>query len=1084
MIRVFVALVLALSCVGTARADDVLQFGAQPGWVAPVAEPAAKPADGAVTLRLLDFQIRFDDRGTHTFTRQIVRVNTPEGLSAAGNIGLVWQPAFGGATVHRVTIHRGTETIDALKDGKGFQILRREAGLESLTITGLLTAVMPVSDLRVGDEIEFAYTIDANNPVLAGHAESTLMLGKLPATDRVSALFSWPAGRAMDWRAGALVPKGALTKAGGWQVLTIARDGWETPDIPAGAPGRFAWGGVVQVSDFGNWAMVAGTMRPLYAKAATIAPDSPVMAEVKRIAALTSDPRARASEALRVVQSQVRYLARIDGLGNYTPESADAVWAGKSGDCKGKTVLLLAMLRALGIDAQPALVSATDGDGIDGSLPAPGRFNHVIVRATIDGKVYWLDGTRLGDGGVDTIAVPGFKWALPLDDAAPALAAILPAEPALPETEYQLELDAREGFDKPAKAVGSVTYRGDTGSQTRVSLTVIPAAQRDELLRKLWTDRYSWLDLDTVTYDVDAKTGDVSIRFTGKAKMDWSTDGLDAARRYEADYSRLGRYLSPDRKKNADAVPVAIDGDYSLNRETILLPDAGKGFTVEGDAIDKVVGGVRYVRTVTLANGRFEMTVSNRNKSFELSYAAAKEADKAVDGLFARQLFIRAPADYEVGAATAAKVVPTVADADPDTPADTSLGEVSRLALAGGNEDALKLLDGRIAGGEKGAAILAMRGELLDRLGRDDEANAAFDQALVADRREPTAILGKARMLVDAGRPEDALILYDRMILLHPESADSYRKRGAIRYALGDRVGAISDAGIVLGKQPDDYWAHDVRATLFLEQGKAAEAEGEARDMVKRKPDNAFSHALLAYVLAASGKRTEALAESDRSLAITPASSTYYTRLQFDLGGDKGRLKDTLALIGLAPADGVPAPTLRRLLAVPAARAAIMAAYDEAVGAKGNDDGAAEQRDLMIAIGGNTDPYITRGDTNLAKKPDDPARLNEACWRRAMFRTDLTKATEQCDKAIAKSPLASILDSRGLVWLQRGDWQKAASDYDAALATRPRLASSLYGRGIARARLGQAAASKADLAAAARIEPDIADIYAGYGLKP
>src|SRR3569623_768945 len=138
-------------------------------------------------------------------------------------------------------------------------------------------------------------------------------------------------------------------------------------------------------------------MRPLYLKASTIGPDSPVMAEVKRIAALSADPKVRASEALRVVQSQVRYLARVDGLGNYTPESADTVWSGKSGDCKGKTVLLLAMLRALGITAEPALVSATDGDGLDASLPMPGRFNHVIARATIGDKVYWLDGARLGD---------------------------------------------------------------------------------------------------------------------------------------------------------------------------------------------------------------------------------------------------------------------------------------------------------------------------------------------------------------------------------------------------------------------------------------------------------------------------------------------------------------------------------------------------------------------------------------------------------------------------------------------------------------------------------------------------------------
>ena len=120
----------------------------------------------------------------------------------------------------------------------------------------------------------------------------------------------------------------------------------------------------------------------------------------------------------------------------------------------------------------------------------------------------------------------------------------------------------------------------------------------------------------------------------------------------------------------------------------------------------------------------------------------------------------------------------------------------------------------------------------------------------------------------------------------------------------------------------------------------------------------------------------------------------------------------------------------------------------------------------------------------MAKKLDDADRLNDACWRRAMFKVELEAATAQCDKAIAKDRTAQILDSRGLVWLQRGDWAKAAADYGDALAMRPRQASSLYGRGLARARLGQAAASKADMIAAARIDPRIADDYVGYGLKP
>ena len=123
-------------------------------------------------------------------------------------------------------------------------------------------------------------------------------------------------------------------------------------------------------------------------------------------------------------------------------------------------------------------------------------------------------------------------------------------------------------------------------------------------------------------------------------------------------------------------------------------------------------------------------------------------------------------------------------------------------------------------------------------------------------------------------------------------------------------------------------------------------------------------------------------------------------------------------------------------------------------------------------------------DARLAKKPDDADMLNEACWARAMFRSDLDIALKDCDKALSTKRDAATLDSRGLVQLQRGDWAKAASDYGEAIGMRPNQASSLFGRGVARKRMGDTGGSKADIAAATLIDPKIAETYALYGVKP
>jgi hypothetical protein len=50
------------------------------------------------------------------------------------------------------------------------------------------------------------------------------------------------------------------------------------------------------------------------------------------------------------------------------------------------------------------------------------------------------------------------------------------------------------------------------------------------------------------------------------------------------------------------------------------------------------------------------------------------------------------------------------------------------------------------------------------------------------------------------------------------------------------------------------------------------------------------------------------------------------------------------------------------------------------------------------------------------------------------------------------------------------------------LQINPRHPSALYGRGIAKIRTGNSVGGDSDVAAAKRIQPDIADEYASYGI--
>jgi hypothetical protein len=60
----------------------------------------------------------------------------------------------------------------------------------------------------------------------------------------------------------------------------------------------------------------------------------------------------------------------------------------------------------------------------------------------------------------------------------------------------------------------------------------------------------------------------------------------------------------------------------------------------------------------------------------------------------------------------------------------------------------------------------------------------------------------------------------------------------------------------------------------------------------------------------------------------------------------------------------------------------------------------------------------------------------------------------------------------------------AVADYDEALRRKPKQAGSLYGRGLAKLKKGDAAGSEADIAGAKAIQADVAEKFARYGVTP
>ncbi len=72
-------------------------------------------------------------------------------------------------------------------------------------------------------------------------------------------------------------------------------------------------------------------------------------------------------------------------------------------------------------------------------------------------------------------------------------------------------------------------------------------------------------------------------------------------------------------------------------------------------------------------------------------------------------------------------------------------------------------------------------------------------------------------------------------------------------------------------------------------------------------------------------------------------------------------------------------------------------------------------------------------------------------------------------------------DSGGIHYLKLGKFDDAIVDYNAALKINPKIATSLYGRGIAEFKKSDTTDGNADIAAAKAIRSDIADYMTGLG---
>ncbi len=415
--------------------------GPTPSFVVPVAIPAPRNArlrqvqDGVYTL-LYDTQILDAGDTTFTYRRQVNKVVSRDGLEKASKTSIDFDPYRETLAINAIRIIRGKQVIDGLGSAQ-IDTIRRESQADQDIWTGVMTTVVQVRDLRVGDAVDVSWTWTDRQVDWSGNMFASLDMGwSVPVgltharlvKDRASPLFL---------RAHAGAPAPSIRQEGARTVYEwVQRD----PDPVSDDDDRPKWfspWATVEVSTMHNWGDVVNWAMPLYADPGPLPPD--LAARIAAIAARTRDPAQRTVAALRLVQDEIRYNSQSMGAGSYRPRTVADVWHSAFGDCKDKARFLAVILGKLGIQAWPALTDADQGGGLPARLPAPTVFDHVIVLAHVGGQDYWLDATKALQGGrLGDLADLPYRWALPLRPGQQALAPV-PWRPSPTPTQQAVE---------------------------------------------------------------------------------------------------------------------------------------------------------------------------------------------------------------------------------------------------------------------------------------------------------------------------------------------------------------------------------------------------------------------------------------------------------------------------------------------------------------------------------------------------------------------------------------------------------------------------------------------------------------------